>query len=107
MNVKLKKYLWGLFAFSPWILFFVFVPFILPLSVGMRTAEVAPTPNSIDMGYIIFGNLYMVIVVLCFIFYLNKLNILTKEKKRLWRGLMVIGHAFTIPIFWYHYIWKN
>lgn len=63
--------------------------------------------NSFDIGYLVIGNLYVLIVLVCFLIYLSRLTNIGKEKKWLWRGLMLIGHVFAIPIFWYYYIWKE
>jgi hypothetical protein len=107
MQTSVKKKLWGLLAFSPWILFFTVVPFILPKSAKMHAVTGSIKLNSFDIGYLVIGNLYVLIVLVCFLIYLSRLNNFEKGKKWLWRGLMFFGHVIAIPIFWYFYIWKE
>ena len=73
----------------------------------MHAASGTTEMNSIDFGYVVIGNLYVLFVLICFLKYLNGLYTFDKEKKWLWRGLMFFGHVFSIPIFWYYYIWKE
>jgi len=63
--------------------------------------------NTIDIGYLVVGNLYILFVIICFILCLNNIKNIDKKKKWLWRGLLTFGHVFTIPIFWYLYIFKR
>jgi hypothetical protein len=73
----------------------------------MHATEGTSGLNSIDLGYFVIGNLYIIFVIICFIVYLNRLKNVPKGKKTLWKGLIVFGHAFTIPFFWYFYIWRG
>ena len=91
-----KKLWWGALAFSPWIIFLTIVPTLL---FGFHVA-----PGTI------FGiclNLCILLVLVCYLLYVGRLKTVETEKKWLWRGLMVFGHVFSIPIFWYFYIWKG
>jgi hypothetical protein len=58
-------------------------------------------------GFAVAGNLYVLFVIICFILYLNRIKEIENEKKWLWRGLIVFGHVFAIPFFWYLYIFKR
>jgi hypothetical protein len=97
INHKLSKTLWGLLAFSPWILFFIGVPILIhqvpPDSIMMTEGKLTP----FLIGFLVVVNLYVLLLFLIFLIYLG----------RLWRGLMFFGHVFTIPVFWYFYIWKE
>jgi hypothetical protein len=107
MNPKLNKTLWGLLAFSPWILFFIGVPILIhqvpPDSIMMKEGKLPP----FLIGFLVVGNLYVFLLFLIFLIYLGRMKNIDNEKKWLWRGLMFIGHVFAIPIFWYFYIWKE
>lgn len=104
---KRQKILWGLFAFSPWLLFLAIVPFILPILAKMHATSGTTEMNSIDFAYVVIGSLYVLFVLICFLKYLNGLNTFDKEKKWVWRGFIFFGNVFSIPIFWYYYIWKE
>jgi hypothetical protein len=107
MNPKLSKTLWGLLAFSPWILFFIGVPIFIrhvpPDSIIMKEGKLTP----FVIGYLVVGNLYVLLLFLIFLIYLGRMKNINNEKKWLWRGLMFFGHVIAIPIFWYFYIWKE
>jgi hypothetical protein len=75
-------------------------------SLEMRIASGREGLTPIDIGFFIIGNLYYVMTVLCFLLYLNRRTNMTKWKKWLWRALLVFGHMFAFPIFWYLYIWR-
>ena len=59
MKTQLSKRLWGIFAFSPWLLFLCIVPFILPKSAEMHATAGTTNLNPIDIGFAIVGNLYV------------------------------------------------
>jgi hypothetical protein len=107
MNPKLSKTLWGLLAFSPWILFLIGVPILIhqvpPDSIMMKEGKLTP----FLIGYLVVGTLYVLLIFLIFLIYLGRMKNIDNGKKWLWRGLMFFGHVFTIPIFWYLYIWKE
>ena len=107
INHNLSKTTWGLLAFSPWILFFIGVPILIhevpPDLIMMKEGK--PTPFLI--GFLVVGNLYVLILVLIFLIYLGRMKNIDNEKKWLWRAFLFIGHVFAIPIFWYFYIWKE
>jgi uncharacterized membrane protein len=107
MSNKLRKILWGLLAFSPWILFLIAVPILVhqvpPDSIMMKQGKLSP----FLIGFLIVGNLYVLLLFLIFLIYLGRMKTIENEKKWLWRGLMFIGHVFAIPIFWYFYIWRE
>jgi hypothetical protein len=91
MTTSLNRKLWGLFPFSPLILFFTIVPFILPISARMHANEGTPGLNPIDLGYFVIGNSYIIFVIICFIVHLNRLETIPNEKRALWKGLIVLG----------------
>jgi hypothetical protein len=107
MNSKVNKTLWGLLAFSPWILFLIGAPILIhqvsPDSIIIREGK----PGTFWIGYLIVGNLYVLLIFLIFLIYLGRMKNIDNEKKWLWRGLMFFGHVIAIPIFWYFYIWKQ
>ncbi len=107
MNNKLRKTLWGVLAFSPWILFLIGVPILIhqvpPDSIMIREGKLTP----FVIGYLVVANSYVFLLFLIFLIYLGRMKNIDNEKKWLWRGLMFIGHVFAIPIFWYFYIWKE
>ena len=107
MKPQTSKRLWGVFALSPWILFFTVVPFILSKSAEMHSIAGTTNLNSIDIGFVVVGNLYILFVIICFILHLNRIKEIDTDKKWLWRGLIAFGHVFTIPVFWYLYIFKT
>ena len=102
MQTNINKKLWGLFAFSPIILFISIAPFILNKSMQEKIH-----PNSYDIGFLIITNLYFFVVLICFMMYLQKLEQIENWKKWLWRVLFIFAHVFAIPLFWYLYIWKD
>jgi hypothetical protein len=106
MSNKFRKTLWGLLAFSPWILFLICVPILIhqvpPESIMIKGGKLPP----FLIGYLVVGNLYVLLIFLTFLIYLGRMKNIENEKKWLWRGLMFFGHVFAIPIFWYLYIWK-
>lgn len=73
----------------------------------MHTIAGTTNLNPIDIGFVAVGNLYVLFVIVCFILYLNRIREIENEKKWLWRVLMAFGHLFTIPVFWYLYIFKK
>jgi len=107
MNHNLRKTIWGLVAFSPWILFLIGVPILIhripPDLIMMKQGK--PTPFLI--GFLVVGNVYVLILVLIFLIYLNRMKSIDNEKKWLWRAFSFFGHVLAIPIFWYFYIWKE
>jgi hypothetical protein len=107
MSHKLSKTLWGLLAFSPWILFFIGMPVLIHQvpSDSMMMKEGKLTPFLV--GFLVVGNLYVVLLFLIFLIYLGRMKNIDNEKKWLWRGLMFFGHVIAIPIFWYFYICKE
>jgi len=107
MEMSIKKKLWGLLAFSPWILFLTVVLFMLRKSAEMHPFAGTINLNSGDIGFLVIGNLYVLVVLICFLMYLNRLRDVENDKKWLWRGLMFFGHVFAFPVFWYFYIWKE
>jgi hypothetical protein len=96
--MRLRKLLWGVLAFAPWWGFVLFSVFVwrgtVPLSVVQR-------------DFLIFGNALVLLVLLCFLVQVNHLKAADREKKWLWRGLLVFGHVFALPLFWYFHIWKG
>jgi len=101
MQTKINKKLWGWFAFSPWLLFFAIAPLILNKSIHENIH-----PNTYDIGFIVVGNIYFLVVLIGFMIILQKLK-LENWKKWFWRVLFVFTHVFAIPLFWYIYIWKD
>jgi hypothetical protein len=97
MQTNTRKKLLGLFAFSPWILSFVTIPFLLIKSIQQ-------VPYAI--GFIVILNLYGFVILIYFMIVLQKLK-LKSWKKWLWRALFIFAFAFAIPFFWYEYIWKD
>ncbi len=77
-------------------------------SFELRLASGVPPDQltSIDLGFLFIGNLYVLLILVAFLIYLNRLANMTKRRKWLWRALLFFGHVFTIPIFWYIHIWK-
>ncbi len=107
MSNKFRKTLWGLLAFSPWILFFTIVPILIhilpPNSITMKEGKLPP----VVIWYLVVGNSYVLLLFLIFLIYLGRMKNINNEKKWLWRGLMFFGHILAIPIFWYLHIWKE
>ena len=96
--MRRRTLLWGVLAFAPWWGFGLFSVFlwrgIVPLSVAQR-------------DLLICGNVLVLLVLLCFLVQVNHLTGVDREKKWLWRGFLVFGHVFAIPLFWYFRIWKE
>ncbi len=107
MSNKFKKISWGLLAFSPWILFSTVVPILIHIlprdSITMHEGKLPPFLT----GYLVVGNLYVLLLFLIFIIYLGRMKNIDNAKKWLWRGLMFFANVLAIPIFWYLYIWKE
>jgi hypothetical protein len=107
MNHKLIKTLWGLLAFSPWILFLIGVPIFIqqvpPDAIVMQQGKLSP----FLIGFLVVGNLYVFLLFLIFLTYLGRMKNISNNKKWLWRGLMFFGHIFAMLAFWYFYIWKK
>jgi hypothetical protein len=99
MSNKLRKTLWGLLAFSPWILFFIGIPMFIhnipPDSIVMKEGKLPP----FLIGFVVVGNLYVLLLFLIFLIYLGRMKDIDNEKKWLWRGLMFLGHVLAIPIY--------
>ena len=102
-----NKLLWGVLAFSPWIIFITIVPILL---FGFHIAPAFDETGKLDLIGKVYGiglNLCILFVFLCYFIHIGKIKDMEKEKKWLWRGLMFLGHVFTIPIFWYLYVWRD
>lgn len=107
MQTNLNKKLWGLLAFSPWILFFTLVPFIQRKSIEAHVVDRAVIPGPYEYWTVIVGNVYCLILVIIFMIYLGKIRTIEKEKKRQWRWLLIFGNVIAIPAFWYFHILKE
>jgi len=107
MQSSTKRTLWGLLAFSPSILCFVFAPFALRKSVEMHAFNGTTDLNTLDIAFLGIGNLYVLVVLICFLIYLNRLPNVGNDKKWFWRTLMLFGHVVAFAVFWYFYIWKG
>jgi hypothetical protein len=59
------------------------------------------------VGFLVVGNLYVLLLFLIFMIYLGRMKNIDNEKKWLWRGLMFFALVFAIPIFWYLHIRKE
>jgi hypothetical protein len=108
MKIDLNKRLcWGALAFAPWIIFFTIVPMLLFYFHMTPASDETGKMDAIGIAYLIGENLCVLLVLICYLVYVSRLRTMENRKKRLWWGLMVIGHVFTIPIFWYYYVWKD
>ena len=38
---------------------------------------------------------------------LFKTDRVPQDKKALWASVLLLGHMLTMPVYWYHYIWKE
>ena len=102
-----KKVLWGILAFSPWIIFLTVFPILL---FGFHIAPGLDEQGRLDLigkVWLIGYNLYILFVYICYFVYIGNLKDMKKGKQWLWRGLTFVGHVYAIPIFWYLHIWKN
>ena len=85
--------------------------------VSMAIAnEMMPDPNvnyeayeaefQSTMRIMMAANGLIFMVLFGYIIYLFKTNNVPKDKKALWAVVLFLGHVVSIPIFWYHYVWK-
>jgi len=102
-----KKLFWGILGFSPWLLFFTIVPLLLFGFHYVPKMDRTCKLDTIGLIYVIGFNLEVFFVLICYLFYIGKLEGVRSGKKWQWRAFLIFGHVFAIPIFWYLYIWKQ
>ena len=91
----MRKILWGVLAFAPWWGFILFSVFVW---------RGAFSPTFWQRDFYIFGYVLILLILLCFLLQVNDLKGADRETKWLWRGLLVFGRIFAIPLFWYFHI---
>jgi hypothetical protein len=103
MNPKIKSICLGILSISPWILFIAFAPFVLN-NMTTKTADGFIKNDNFITKYLIIGNLYVFIMIVLFEIYLFKSICIERGKKWLWFFVILLGHVFTLPVFWFIYI---
>ena len=97
----------ALAAFTAW-------PFLVPVigllfeGTGMLPSSAAEPPGAFVVLYALLC-LTPIVVFALLVFYLGYLFTrpqLSLDWKLVWAAVLVIGHVFTMPVFWYLFIWK-
>ena len=88
-------------------------PFAVPAigllfeATGMLSSTASEPPAAFVVLYA-FLLMTPIVVYALLVFYLVYLftTQMPLDKKLVWAALLVIGHVFTMPVFWYRHIWK-
>ena len=51
--------------------------------------------------------LWLLGLIIIYITHLFKTKRISTEKKPLWAAMLVFGHLFVMPVYWYFYIWRD
>jgi hypothetical protein len=113
-----QKILVGFFTLWPPVYFMLFFCFILltmgSIFLGAVSGTDSPVPFLAPFGFIplifIFHFLTILVIwglIAFYIIYLFKSDRIPQEKKVLWLVLMILLGLFTMPIFYYFYIWPE
>ena len=94
-------------AFTAW-------PFVVPAigllfeATGLISSAAAEPPAAFVVFYALlcFTPIEMLTLLIFYLGYLLTRPRLSLDWKLVWAAVLVIGHVFTMPVFWYLHIWK-
>ena len=102
---KVGVVFWGLLTLLPVAYLFVFFFLFDWLSTLVTSEE-----QRIGFGVLWGASLVMVALiwglVTTYLVYLFKTSHVPAEKKALWAAVIFLGNIFTMPVFWFIYVWK-
>jgi hypothetical protein len=103
--MKLIKYLTGLVAFSPIVLFLAGLKYMDHLKeVGKLNALLESSNFEIYVYSLI---IYCWLVVILFIVINWRSTLVSTQNKKSWTTFLIILNMFATPIFWYSRVWKS
>ena len=97
---KIVKIILGVFSFLPLAINIMFLYVIFDHDSALYWYD--------NFGDIHRGTVFLILGLLVYyIVHVLKSDKVPKEKRTLWIVVLLLGHMFSIPIYWYHYIWKE
>jgi cytochrome bd-type quinol oxidase subunit 2 len=81
----------------------------VPLSLFVLFPQVANTAAAAGRSFLVEGVLIMAgfLVMAFYVAYVWRSRRVPRAQKRMWSMLIIIGSVFTMPVFWFLYIWKD
>jgi len=101
----------GIFSVWPFLYIIIFMGSIF---IMMATTFANNNPSN-ELPIIImvifplhFFTMFEIFVLIAiYMLYLFKTDVVPQDKKALWAVILFLGNVFSMPIFWYLYIWKK
>jgi len=96
--------IWGLVTILP----FIFFLYMTLTMFGMEPSDHEAFELQFDFIFKLgmWVNGVTMVLLVSYLVYLFKTSRVPKDKKALWAVVLFMGHAISMPIFWYIYIWS-
>ena len=82
----------------------------VPIFMGVLFPQMQGTPTPRSGAAMMESNLLILsgmLTVAIFVAFVWRSRRVPQAQKRMWGAAIVIGSLFTMPVFWYLYIWKD
>ena len=86
---------------------------LLPLMIFLYAYSIVTTAPFADGNFdtlqslIIPNVIITALLILGYIIFIAKTNRVPKDKQMLWIIAIIVFHVLAMPVFWFHYIWKQ
>lgn len=79
---------------------------VLPIASICYMSWFSVSDEQRDLLWSLDGALVFLGFIAFYMVYLFRTSHVPRSKRALWAVVLVLGHVFAMPVFWYHYVWK-